>query len=149
MLSRFHVGTLGEVARLVGVELQTVKEWRSGPNAMPGSEGRWDIVEIFRWRCDRLKANGSNADKSAEMKELELRDLQAIVEKRELQARESRKELLPKDAVKSLSMAVCSVFRNATDTIQREFGPEAYKVLSLACDEAERQVRDVCARTPE
>src|SRR5579872_7047791 len=42
---RFTAATLGEVAGFLGVQLQTVKEWRTGPDPMPGSEGEWPLAD--------------------------------------------------------------------------------------------------------
>jgi hypothetical protein len=148
MLSRFHVGSLGEVARLVGVELQTVKEWRSGPNPMPGSEGQWDIVQIFRWRCDRLKA-ASGGGKTQEIMELERRDLQAIVEKRELNARNARGEMMPKDLMHSGLMSAFLVLKQGMEVVQRQFGPEAHKILEQAIGECIRKIDDLFGPDPE
>lgn len=81
--ARWVVKTLGEVATFFGVEGQTVREWRSGANPMPGEQGQWDLSVITQWRCDRLKALGANA-KSAEEKEIELAILKEDLEKKRL-----------------------------------------------------------------
>ena len=148
MLSRFRVQSLGEVARLVGMELQTVKEWRSGPNPMPGSEGAWDIVEIFRWRCDKLKA-ASGGGKTQEILDLERRDLQAIVEKRELDARNARGEMLPKDVMHAGMMSVFLTLRQGIEVVQRQFGPEAYTILEQAIGECVRKTDELFGANSE
>ena len=109
---------------------------------MPGSEGQWDIVQIFRWRCDRLKA-ASGGGKTQEILELERRDLQAIVEKRELDARNARGEMMPKDLMYSGMMAVFLILRQAFDVVQRQFGSEAHKILEQSISECVRKVDDL------
>ncbi len=106
---------------------------------MPGSEGQWDMIEIFRWRCDKLKSAGANA-KTQETIDLELRELQAIVEKREQEARNARGEMLPKDAVYAGMMTVFLVIRKGLEDLQREFGSEAYAIIVQSIKEAEKQI---------
>ena len=97
--SRWFVPMLADIAELFGVEVQTVREWRTGPQPMPGSEGRWNIKDIVQWRCDRLKANSSV--KSREVVELELREKQADVAKKELIVRQKRGDLISRTAAKA------------------------------------------------
>ena len=54
--SRYTVKTLGEVAAFFGCALQTVKQWRTGPDPMPGRPGAFDLAEIARWRIRRAEA---------------------------------------------------------------------------------------------
>lgn len=95
---------------------------------MPGSEGAWDIIEIFRWRCDRLKA-ASGGGKTQDILDLEKRELAAIVEKRELDARTARGEMLPKDVVHVGMTEVFVALRGGLEVLQRKFGPEAHAIL--------------------
>jgi hypothetical protein len=51
---RWTESTLTGVAAFFGVALSTVKTWRSSRPQMPGTDGRWPLAEIVRWRHDRL-----------------------------------------------------------------------------------------------
>ena len=54
---RFVLTTLGEVAELFGVALQTAKEWRQASPPLPGDPGNYPLKEIVRWRLARLSRN--------------------------------------------------------------------------------------------
>jgi hypothetical protein len=97
--SRWVVETLGDVAEFFGVELVTVREWRTGPVPMPGDQGAWDLKAITRWRCERLKAN-VNA-KPKEIQELEIREKQIDVAKKELILRQKQGDLVSRTAAKA------------------------------------------------
>lgn len=99
MESRWVVETLGEVAEFFGVELVTVREWRTGPTPMPGEPGAYDIKAATRWRCEKLKGNINQ--KSKEMVELEIREKQADVQKKELNVRKQRGDLVSRTAIKA------------------------------------------------
>lgn len=50
------VSTLREVAECFDVSPKTVEDWRR--NGMPGTRGRWPLIEIQAWRSDNL--NGTD-----------------------------------------------------------------------------------------
>lgn len=50
---RWSASTLGEVADLFGVALQTVKQWRTEVPQMPGAEGNYPVKDIIKWRRDK------------------------------------------------------------------------------------------------
>ena len=54
---RFVLSTLGEVAELFGVALQTCKEWRQASPPLPGSPGNYPMKELIRWRFARVSRN--------------------------------------------------------------------------------------------
>ncbi len=95
--SRWVVGSLGEVAAFFGCQLQTVKEWRVGPNRMPGDEGRWDLQEITLWRCDRLKATTGNT-KTARQKELDEKQQEIRLQRDITKLRNEQGELISRVA---------------------------------------------------
>lgn len=120
--NRWTVSTLGEVADFLNVEAQTVREWRSGRNAMPGREGQWDLQEIVQWRCNRLKANAVNA-KPAEILELERRELELDVAKKALAHQMKSGELVERTAVKATLADILNRARTDIEQIPSELGP--------------------------
>ena len=54
---RFVLSTLGEVAELFGVALQTAKEWRQASPPLPGEPGNYPMKELIRWRFARVSRN--------------------------------------------------------------------------------------------
>ena len=54
---RFVLTTLGEVAELFGVALQTAKEWRQASPPLPGEPGNYPMKELIRWRFARVNHN--------------------------------------------------------------------------------------------
>ena len=54
---RFVATTLGEVAELFGVALQTAKEWRQASPPLPGDPGNYPMKELIRWRFARVSRN--------------------------------------------------------------------------------------------
>lgn len=99
-VGKWTVKTLGEVAEFLGVELVTVRDWRTGPIPMPGKPGCYNLKEIVAWRCDRLKTSGG-IQKPKEVLELELREKQIDVAKKELALRKSRGDLVSRAAAKA------------------------------------------------
>lgn len=144
--SRWVVSSLGEVAQLVGVELQTVKEWRTGADKMPGTEGRWDIIQIFRWRCERLKANAGNV-KTQEQRDLELRELAAEVASKELKLRKARGELISRDASKAATASILNEARVQLEAIPSILGASIPPDLrSDLVHELEQQIKLICRK---
>lgn len=138
------VGTLGEVAAVLGVELGTVRDWRTGANPMPGDEGRYDLVEVLLWRCDRLKANAGNV-KSPEVRELELRQLAADVGMRELKTRKARGELVSRMVAKAATAGILNDVRVQLEAIPELIGacvpPEMRDMVVREC---RQQVELIC-----
>lgn len=109
---RWTVRRLGEVAAFFGVQLQTVKEWRSGPDRMPGEEGAWRLDEIARWRV--AKAQYTGRDPSARSA-LEKEKLEINVSRDRLRLRQEGGELVSRDAAKA---AVQQMFHRVRGQIE-------------------------------
>ena len=95
---RVVLRTLGEVAEWFGLELQTVKQWRVGPNGCPGEEGAYDVQAIARWRLARN--TGSRGD-SGVRAELEQQALRLQIARAELKLQAESGELVTRAAAKS------------------------------------------------
>lgn len=95
---RVIVRTLGEVAEWFGLELQTVKQWRVGPNGCPGEEGAYDVQAIARWRLARGNAAAGMTTAKAELEQQALRLNNA---RAELKLAKEAGELVTRVAAKS------------------------------------------------
>lgn len=66
------MSTLGRVAEFFGVQLQTVKQWRTGPKPMPGKPGAWPLDQIARWRLSRATSQAGGGSQTLKRRKLEL-----------------------------------------------------------------------------
>lgn len=90
--------TLAEVAEWFGLELQTVKQWRS--SGCPGDEGHYEIQAIARWRVARTQ---NQAQPKAEGAKARLEQEQLALQNARLQVRLAREsgELVSRVAAKA------------------------------------------------
>ena len=88
---------------------------------MPGSEGRWDLQEITRWRCDRLKANAGNV-KTQERIDLETRQLAAEVSMKETKDAKLKGQLVDRRAAKAALAAILNEARVQLEAIPERCG---------------------------
>ena len=98
--SRYLVKTLGDVAGFFGCALQTVKQWRTGPDPMPGAPGAFDLSEIVRWRVRRAEAR--NPEQSTQKQQLEEAKLAVDIQTKQLRYRRIAGELIEVDEVERL-----------------------------------------------
>ncbi len=101
-MPKYIARTLGDVAGFFGVALQTVKQWRTGPDPMPGAAGAFDLGEITRWRFEREKKNNRNAPEGSNKEKLEEAKLAIDVQKRQLQYKRLAGDLIDVDDVARL-----------------------------------------------
>lgn len=95
MADEHYVRTLGEVAAIFGVGLDAVKQWRTGPDPMPGRPKAWPVYEIVQWRFARVMGPKETAD---QRDALELRKLSAEVEAKEMALRQKAAALVDRAA---------------------------------------------------
>lgn len=109
---RFILRTLGQVAAFLGVQLQTVKEWRTGPHPMPGAEGRWPIDEIVRWRIAKLQytSREPQAKSALENENLEISNARQL-----LKLRTEAGELVSRSAAKA---AIAQLFHRLRSQLE-------------------------------
>lgn len=91
----WNVGTLGDVAAFLGYQLQTVKQWRTGPDPMPGEPGAWPLDEITRWKLRQAGANAASTRTS----ELIQEEKEVDIERKRLKLAREQGELVEFDAV--------------------------------------------------
>jgi phage terminase Nu1 subunit (DNA packaging protein) len=122
--SRWMARTLGEVAEFFGMQLQTVKEWRTGPQPMPGEEGKWPLSEIAQWRDARMRPGmRSELDEKRQAAEVRLKEMQA--KRAELKYRKEQGELVERSAVASVLARICTEIRTRLEAIAPEVGTTA------------------------
>lgn len=109
---RWTAKTLGDVAQFFGLALQTVKEWRVGPEPMPGNEGAWPLPEIVRWRIARLERSLRGPSTKAER---ELEQLDIANRRMRLKLRKESGELVDRAAAKT---AVRQLFHRLRGQLQ-------------------------------
>lgn len=91
--TNWTVKRLGIVAEFFNVELQTVKQWRTGANPMPGKPGAWPLDQIAQWRVERARRNSTGSNT-----ELERRQLEVAIARAELKLRNESGELVSREA---------------------------------------------------
>jgi len=149
----FSVRTLGEVAAFFGVATQTVKQWRSGPDPMPGASGKYDLGEITRWRFSKTVLEPRAPDERRE--KLELEKLEAEVQGKQLRLRREAGELVDRAAaiarvtemfntVRQRLLALPEELASAIpQSVRSELVAELKHKMNLVCKEFESWSGDV------
>lgn len=78
----FVATTLGEIAELFGVNVQTVKQWRTESPPMPGVSGAYPIGDVIRWRLAKVQNN--DLATAQKQQNLELGEIKLQTERMEL-----------------------------------------------------------------
>lgn len=116
---RLVVRTLGEVAEWFGLELQTVKQWRVGPQGCPGEEGHYDLQAIARWRLARSSARGPSQAKA----DLEEQALRLGNARTELKLAREAGELVTRSAAKSAIRQMFSRLKSQLEQLPDALAP--------------------------
>lgn len=93
--NKWTVGTLGEVAEILGFALQTVKQWRIGPDPMPGEPGAYPLDQIVAWKLNQVGATAASSRTAELIQEGKILDN----ETKRLKLRKAQGELIEFDAV--------------------------------------------------
>jgi hypothetical protein len=79
-----HVaGTLTEVAKCFRVRPQTVREWRTLADPLPGRPGHFDLLECALWRIARLEQREGRHAEQSKKQQLEEVKLDLEIQKRQ------------------------------------------------------------------
>ena len=78
---RWTVSTLAEVAEFLGLNVQTVKQFRQESPPMPGDPGAWPLPAIVKWRHAKL----SQSDLKTEKQQLDIDMGKVALETRRLE----------------------------------------------------------------
>lgn len=99
---KFIVPTLAEVAAFFGVAPQTAKQWRSGPDGMPGDVGGYDLAQIVKWRIERERQAGRQSREGSNKEKLEEAKLAIDVQMRQTRLKRLTCQLVDVEAVGGL-----------------------------------------------
>lgn len=146
------VATLNELAKIANVSLTTLANWQRYDGFPGQKDGMWCIWDIAFWRGQKeerdkpqrptLPSDDDPLLNSGDSPGLERYRL-AKAGLAELDLAEREKHCWTADAVHDGLMIISQTFRQASETIQRQFGPEAYAILEEAVREAEAQINDL------
>ena len=87
--------TLGDIAEVFGLSVQTVKQWRTESPPMPGEPGNYPLKPIIHWRLAKL--SGSDLATAKKQQDLELGRVQ--LESKQLELDQGRGQLLDRAEV--------------------------------------------------
>ncbi len=147
--SKFTVKTLGQVAKFFGVSLQAVKQWRCGPDPMPGEPGAWPLWEIVRWRYAKVRHRIERNESAEQRKNLELAKLATDVQARQQELQRLAAGLVNREAaerqIASMVDRVCWRLQQVPDECATIFPPairdsataEMRQKIGLICKEFE------------
>ena len=141
-------GTLGDLADIYAVSLDSVKRWRS--QGLPGKSGRYVLREVSAWlresgpwrprvsaEGDELLASGSDSPALEEY-----RKAKAELAKLDLATR--RREMLSADDVRMICETYGEHVKRATRTLKRRYGAAAGEIitdaLQAAADDLDRSL---------
>lgn len=150
------VETLNELAEAAGISLTGLANWRRAEDFPEQVNGLWSIWQVGFWRGqkeerDRRPKIPQGFDEDAALAGGDSIGLEryrmAKASLAELDLAERERIMLPADAVHDGIMVIAQTFRQASETLQRQFGPEAYAILEQACAEAQTQINDLFGPT--
>lgn len=132
--------TLSAVAKKVDVALATVEKWRA--EGMPGTPGKWDVVQIFKWYLTRRRSGG-NGSLSDELKEAEIRLKTAQAESKEMENSVESGELVKRDEVELWAATALIELRETMMSLPEILATSAPPELKeFVREESDRHVRD-------
>lgn len=146
------MGTKNELAEVAGVSLTTISNWQRSPDFPEQIDGLWSIWRVAYWRGQKeerdkpqrqpLPSDDDPFLNSGDSPGLE-RYRMAKASLAELDLAEREKRVWTAESVHDGLMIIAQAFRQASETIQRQFGTEAYAILEEAVREAETQINDL------
>lgn len=121
---RWIVSRLQEVADFFDVAYPTVKEWRTGPDPMPGTAdkqglGRFDLREIARWKIRRSREAAQAQVRSPKtLIEEQLKSVQ--LEQEKLALAKQQRQLVRRDAVMAEAKSIMARLAGRLDQLPDE-----------------------------
>jgi len=98
-LGKITVSKLADVASFLGVAIQTVKQWRTGADPMPGTPGQFPLQEIVRWKVSKSPARASAGE---QMQRLDLAKRAQEIRMGDLKYQKMLDQLVDVDIVEQL-----------------------------------------------
>lgn len=137
---KFTATTLGEIAELFGVNVQTVKQWRTESPPMPGVSGAYPIGDVIRWRLAKVQNNDLNT--AQKQQNLELGEIKLQTERMELA--KAKGELLDRSDVELWAATALIEAREMIMSLPEMLATSSPPELrDFVRSEADRHCRDV------
>jgi phage terminase Nu1 subunit (DNA packaging protein) len=138
MKHKKYATTQADLASLMGVNRRTIADWKSQPGFPRKGVRGWSVAAVSSWRSRRDGCEDSPDPLLAGVVSPALeRYRQARATLAELEVSQKRSQLVSLEAVTQGLAVFASTMRSAFDTLQRQFGQEAYAVVANALDDAE------------
>ncbi len=141
------LATLADVAAAIGVSRETVRTWRRAgwrdkpPFSLPRllqwlrSSGPWKSRPESRADDPLLLAAGTSPALER------YREERAALAKYERLRREG--ELIPRERIREGLNRIAAILRGVGESLQRQYGPDAHKLLEEGLDEAGREIESL------
>lgn len=137
---KWVAASLSEVAGFFGLSIQTVKQWRMETPPMPGSEGKWSLPEIVKWRHAKLGKSGLSDEK----KRVDIELAEVAVEQKRLDLAKDRGEVVEISEVELWAASAIVEVREMIMALPDMLAAAAPKQLrDFVRDETDRHCRDV------
>lgn len=135
---RWLLPTLADVAQLLGVHEQTVKNWRG--EGLPGEEGRWDMRAIIQWRIAKAEKRGLSIGDESE-RALLREKTKLDIERKRLELDEKAGKLVYRDAVHGELEEILSIVRVRLQAVPGEIAASVpSEVRGLVMEESSAKV---------
>lgn len=150
-----EVGSVVDLATVMEVSRQTVHDWINKPGFPQAVDGVFSVRRVVEWKLRRefeaeprrvLTSDDDPLLSSGDSPGLE-RYRQAKASLAELDLAEREKTIWTADAVHDVLTIQSQTFRQASETLQRQFGSEAYAILEGAVREAQTRIDDLFGPT--
>lgn len=132
--------TLGDIAEVFGLSVQTVKQWRTETPAMPGEPGNYPLKPIILWRLAKL--SGSDLATAKKQQDLELGRVQ--LESKQLELDQERGRLLDRTEVELWAATALIEARVMVMSLPEKLSTSAPpEMRAFIREETDRHCRDV------
>ena len=132
--------TLGDIAEVFGLSVQTVKQWRTESPPMPGEPGNYPLRPIILWRLAKL--SGSDLATAKKQQDLELGRVQ--LESKQLELDQGRGQLLDRGDVERWAATALIEARVMIMSLPERLATSAPpEMRSFIREESDRHCRDV------
>lgn len=143
------VKTLNELAEACEISLTGLANWRRSRTFPQPVDGLWSVYAVGMWRGRKEEAESQPKQRRLPPEDDPLLagfDSPALERYRaakaslaELDLAEREGTLLPLERTRAFLFTLADTLRHANENLQRQFGPEAMKIITGALDSMDRQ----------
>jgi len=140
------VGTLRDLSLAAGYSIKTVSEWKNRPGFPVEGDGTYDVWAVCCWWNKQLQMAVKKTPIPEELEPGEgdspwlEKYREARTHRENLKLEQERKNLIPRQLCHDTLLAIASLIRTASETLQRQFGPDALQVLDATLTECGKLV---------